>query len=452
MKKLFYTCCFLLVVVTSCKNDDIEVFDRSADERAAEAVAALKADLTAPENGWRIRYRPEDGSGSFWVLMKFDADGSVRIQSDLGADDGTYYDQTITYRIDNSLGMELILESYSFFSYLFEQLDATFPAEYEFIYADKTPNGELVFQSKSDIGVPTILVFEEADANDDALLGTEISQNLGIMAQDIQRFSSAYKLIYQDRDLILYVALDDFRRVLTISTASKKTNTATTKAIDFTTPYTIQGDSIVFDDELSGTFVGASIDIKGIKLDDLNDASLSACGNPIDIHTYNGVTSDDDDVVLEPTLLDANGKKFATNSFLFSPINFIFNNGVSAQTEIAENITGANSMQLYYKYPLGNGEILNGIGFVILNADGTRTFALKEFTSTLVDNRIEFVFKPGFIIFESENTDANLDNINIYLDHLTEGDETYVYEYSEGLFEFYNPCTGWSFVFVVPNE
>jgi Domain of unknown function (DUF4302) len=450
MKKLFYIGC-LLLFASACKNDDIEKFEKSADERTAEAIASLKADLTTPANGWRMRYRPENGSGSFWILMKFEDDGNLRIQSDVGADDGAYYDQTITYRIDNSLGLELVLESYSFFSYLFEQNDATFPAEYEFIFANKTPNGELVFQSKSDTGTPTILVFEEADASDDELLGTALSENLGILAQDIQRFSSAYKLTYEDRDLILYVSLDDFRRTFNISTASKKTNTATTKTIDFSTPYTIQGDSIVFDEELSGTFVGVSIKIKGIKFNELTNASLDACGDPVPTHTYSDVTSNDDDVILAPTFLDVTGKKFATNTFLYSPLNNIFNNGVRAGNEIAQNLTGANSMQLYYKYPLGSGTTLNGIGFVLLNADGTRTFALKEFTSTLIDNRLVFTFQPGFRLFENENPDANLDNIDIYLDHLTQGDQTYVYEYAEGIFEFYNPCSGWSFVFLVPN-
>jgi hypothetical protein len=451
MKKVIYILTALVMLTTSCKDNDVNIFDKTADERAAEAIADLKAKLTAPSNGWRVKYRPEETSGSFWVLMQFDSEGRVTIKSDLSADDGAYHEQTVTYRIDSSLGLELIIESYSFFAYLFEQNQASFEAEYEFLYANETPDGELVFQSKSDRGAKTILVFEPAEAGDEDLLGMEVAENLDIMAKDIERFSSSYKLIYDNKDIILYLSMDEFTRILTISTASKKSNTATTKEIDFTTPYVIEGNDIVFDEELSGTFVGVPITISSITLDALGDGTLMACGAPIDIHTYTGETSANDDVVLETSLLDANGKRFVENSYMSAPIQYIFDNGVSQGAKVAEDIQGAAAFQIYYNYDLGSGPDLNGIGFVIQNNDGTTTFALKEYTATFTDNNMVFTFQPGFRIFGNPDTDANLDNINFYLDKLTQGDQTFVYEYSEGIYEFYNPCSGWSFVFVVPN-
>ena len=451
MKKVFYIVIALVMLATSCKDNDVNVFDKTADERAAEAIANLKTKLTAPANGWRVRYRPEGTSGSFWVLMQFDSEGRVTIKSDLSADDGAYHEQTVTYRVDSSLGLELIIESYSFFAYLFEQNDASFFAEYEFLYANETPEGELVFQSKSDRGEKTILLFEPAAAGDEDLLGMEVAENLDIMADDIQRFSSSYKLIYENKDIILYLSMDELRRILTISTASKKSNTTSTREIDFTTPYIIEGNSIVFDEELSGTFLGVSVKISSIQLDGLSDATLMACGAPVAIHNLAGETSANDDVLLETTLVDANGKKFIKNDYLQAPIQYIFDNGVSQGTQVAEDITGAAALQLYYKAELNDGSELTALGFFIQNADGTRTFALKEFTAVITDNHVVFTFADDFTIFENEDTDADLDNINIYLDKLTEGDETYVYEYSEGIFEFYNACNGWSFVFVVPN-
>jgi hypothetical protein len=441
----------MLLAVTSCKDDDVSIFDKTADERVTEAIAGLKNKLTAPANGWKIKYRPVNTSGSFWVLMKFDSENNVTIQTDLGSNDGEFQEQTLTYRIDSSLGLELIIESYSFFSFLFEQNQASFEAEYEFKYVNETPNGELVFQSKSDRGVPSIILFEEAGPDDEDLLGTAVAANLGVMAEDIQRFSSSYKLTYQTKDLILYLSLDEFSRTLNISTSSKKTNTATTKTVNFSTPYVIEGNSIVFDEELSGTFVGSTISLSSIELDDLSDGTLQACGAPLNIHSYDGETSAGEAIILEPTLLDANGKGFTVNPYLSAPPQYIFDNGVSKGATVVQDIAGAAAFQIYYNYDLSSGPNLFGIGFVIVNNDGSTTFALKEYTATFVDNNMIFTFQPGFRIFGNPETDANLENINIYLDKLTEGDQTFVYEYSEGIYEFYNPCNGWSFVFVVPN-
>lgn len=451
MKKIFYLSMVMVMIFTSCKDNDVNIFDKTADERAAEAIANLKSKLIAPANGWRVRYRPENTSGSFWVLMQFDSEGHVTIKSDVSADEGAYHEQTVTYRIDSSLGLELIIESYSFFAYLFERDDASFLAEYEFLYANETPDGELVFQSKSDRGNKTILLFEPAEAGDEDLLGLELAENLDLMSQDIERISSSYRLVYQNKDIILYLSMDEMRRVLTISTASRKANTASTREIGFSTPYIIEGNAIVFDEELSGTFVGSSIKIKSITLNDLSDGTLMACGAPVAIHNYEGTTSNNDDVVLETTLLDANGKKFNREPFMSAPIQYIFNNGVSQGAQVAEDIKGAAGMQLYYNADIGDGTPFTALGFVILNADGTRTFALKEFTAVITDNHVTFTFADDFTIFENEDTEAELNNINFYLDKISEGDETYVYEYSDGIFEFYNACNGWSFVFLVPN-
>jgi len=455
MKKRLYTICILLVVLTACNNNDVRIFDETADERVAEAKAALKADLIAPTQGWRVKYKPESASGSFFVLLKFDNENNVTIKSDLGSNDGEFFTQTVTYRIDSSLGLELIIESYSFFSYLFEQNQATFGAEYEFNYANKTPQGELVFSSKTDPSNPTILLFEEASTDDFNLLvkSTDVSTNLNEMSADINRFSSALKLTYDNKDLIFYISLNDFERTIKINTASKKTNTLSTQNVGFSAGYLIKGDSIIFDETLSGTYLGINTSIKSIKLKDLEDSELDACGTPIPTHGYTGVTSANDNVILETSLEDANGKKFAQLSdFYYCPLNYIFDNGESASADIVANVQGAASVQLYYNYLLNDGSTLNGIGFVLVNTDGTTTFALKEFTSVLTNNNIVFNFSPGFRLFGNQNPDATLDNINIYLDELTQGDNTLVYEYSDNIYEFYNPCSGWSFVFVNGNQ
>ena len=58
----------------------------------------------------------------------------------------------------------------------------------------------------------------------------------------------------------------------------------------------------------------------------------------------------------------------------------------TASLQIQQDITGALAMQLYYEYDIGSGTPFYGIGFVIGNLNGTTTFALRQFTPTLVAN------------------------------------------------------------------
>jgi hypothetical protein len=451
MKRLLYVL-GLLTALVSCKDEDVNIFDKSADERAAEAIASLKQELVAPADGWRIKYRPEAEAGSFYVLMDFDENDKVTIKTDLGADNGEYFEQTISYRIYNSLGLELILENYSFFSFLFEQDQATFGAEYEFNFVNKTPDNALVFNSKTDEGVPTILLFEKASPADAALLGVELSANLNVLANDFKKFTSSLKLAYDDKDLALYISLDERRRTLSVTSASLKTNTQSVQDINFSTPYLIQGDSLILDKALQGNILGSAINLRSVRLNQISEGSLAVCADPIPVHSYSGVTSQGDNVVLETSLVDVSGKSFAQLSdFYFSPLFYIFDNGTSVSDRITTDIAGAVEMHLYYGFEIGDGTLLYGIGFVIQNEDGTVTFALRQFNPVVTDNNIVFNFEPEVSIF-GDPTTANVDNVNIYLDALAAGDKTYVFELSQDVYEFYNPCSGWSFVFINANR
>jgi hypothetical protein len=117
MRKLFLIP-IIILLISAC-DDDINVFDKTADERANESIQNLKNELIAPDNGWRVLYTPSSDAGSYYVLMDFNEDNSVRIQTDFGEENGRFFDDTLTYRIDNSLNVELIFETYSFFSYLY---------------------------------------------------------------------------------------------------------------------------------------------------------------------------------------------------------------------------------------------------------------------------------------------------------------------------------------------
>lgn len=449
MRKAYYIIWIFIIAITSCDNDDdVAIFEKSADERAAEAIANLKQDLIAPANGWRIKYRPESESGSFYVLMDFNEDNTVNIKSDVAYNDGAFFDATVTYRIDNSLGLELIIESESVFSSLIEQSDGAFPAEYEFNFVNKTPDDALVFNSKTDLGTPTIILFEPASPTDLDLLGPTVSTNISTMADDFDKLTASLNLTFENRDLMLYFVLDDFGRTLSITAASRKVNTQVTQDVNFSSPYTFKGDSLVLDQRFTANVLSNNISIKSIKFSTLTENSLLICAEPITLHSYTGTTSANDKVILSTGLLDASGKNFAQSSDFFIAANEnIFNNGFRVIDQIQEDISGALAMQLYYNYNDGSGTPFNAIGFLIQNPDASTTFALREFIPTLTDNHIVFNFAPDISIFGNQNTPANIENVNIYLDALTQGDNTYVFELSDNVYEFYNPCTGWSFVF-----
>lgn len=440
MKKLFNAAIVMLIALVSCQDDDVRLFDKTADERAAEAIASLKQDLVAPDHGWLVKYRPQEGAGAYYVLMNFQENNKVVIKTDLGAENGEYFQDTISFRVDNSMGLELILENYSFFSFLFEQDAATFGAEYEFNFINKTPDNALVFQSKTDVGVPDIILFEEATAADVNLLGVGLATDLNLLSEDFDKFTSSLKLTYNAKDLSLYLSLDEFRRTITVTSASRKSNTAITQTVNFSTGYLIEGDKMVFDEALEGTILGNAISISSLQLNTLGESSLSVCADPITIHNFSGVTSAGDAIVLETSLVDVSGKSFAQRSdFYFCPLIYIFDNGTSMSEQVIQDVAGAIEMHLYYGYDLGGGDILNGIGFVIQNLDGSVTFALREFTPVLTDNNLVFNFAPTITLFGNQQTSANIDNVNIYLDALTAGDKTYVFQLNQSIYEFYNP-------------
>lgn len=453
MKRTFYAFVVASIALAACEDDDVNLFEKTADERSAEAVANLKQELITPSNGWIVRYTPQEGSGSYYVLLDFQENDKVVIKTDLGAEDGRYFEDTISYRVDNSLGLELIFENYSFFAFLFEQDQATFGAEYEFNYVNKTPDNALVFQSKTDLSTPDVILFQQASPDDINLLGVNLARNLNTLSADLDKFTSSLKLTYTSKDLALFLSLDELRRTVTFTSAALKSNMNSTQGIGFTTPYIIQGDSIVFDEPLQTTILGNAVSIRSLKLDAIGESTLSVCATPITIHNFSGKTSEGESITLETSLVDVSGKTFAqVSDFYFSPLIYIFDNGMSMSEQIQQDVTGAIEMHMYYGYDIGGGERLYGIGFVIENLDGTITFALREFTPVLNDNRLTFNFADTITLFGDQTPDANIENVNIYLNALTEGDNTYVFQLNQDLYEFYNPCTGWSFVFINANQ
>lgn len=444
-KTISLTWLCLVLLLAGCKDDDFNKFDKSADERVAEAKADLKASLVEPTDGWKLLYTPQDGYGSFLVLLDFQEDNKVTIKTDLGASDGKFYEQTIGYRIDSALGLELIMENFSFFAYLFELDRATFGAEFEFNYVRKNENGSLLFSSKSDVSDPTQLLFEEASEADLDDLGLRVAEKLTTMTADLHKITTSLRMTYEDKDLIFYLSLQESYRLLTISSASRKSNTNTTQQLNFTTGYYLKNDSIVFHSPLAGSFVGITTSLKGIQVNGLENTELDLCDTPIPLHGYKGVTSAGDDVLLETSVADASGATFTTFDFLSAPPANVAYLGETAYEQVTADINTPTHIQLYYNYSLGDGSTINAMGFRIQNPDGSITFALWEFVPTLEGNNLKFNFAPEISqLGDGPTSEENLAAVKKYIEYLTDGGNTYVFQYSDGVYEFSNPCTGWS--------
>ncbi len=434
----------LISILLACRDEE-PIFEKSADERVEEAISDLNAKLTAPGNGWLLRYRPESESGVYNVLLDFNEDGTVNIQTDFGVNDGEFYEQTVTYRVDNSLGLELILENYSFFSFLFEQNGASFLAEYEFNYINETPDGDLVFRSKSDPSLPTTLVFQPANEGDENLLGKDIARNLSALSENSPaRFASSYRLRFTDRDLTFYLNFDDFRRTLNFNFVSPD-GSGNGRELDFSSPYIIQGNEIILDQPLSGSYFGQQVEIANIRFGSLSDINLTICDSMITANQYSA-TVNSASAVLENTLFDPNGANVLNQvDFFFSLNNNIFGENGSLGPQIDQDVEGSLAMLLYYDESVNDP--FYALGFFIVNENGSVTRALREFTPTITGNRLQVEYAPTFTVLQDTTGVFNEENIDNYLNLFAEGDGVYIYKITDETYELYNACSETSFVF-----
>ena len=154
MKKIFklpgiIVILFTLSVVISCTNNEVEpLFDKTIKERTDEFKKKYIDILTSPENGWIGHYSPNNNSGGFTMLMDFNEDSSVNIKSDYRAGS---QDNIITYRLDKTLKIELVLESHAVFSDIFEVNNNNNGGEFVFNILEATQD-KVVLESKLDSG------------------------------------------------------------------------------------------------------------------------------------------------------------------------------------------------------------------------------------------------------------------------------------------------------------
>lgn len=180
MKKIIIYAITLLSFC-SCQDDNIEdIFDKSPDARAAEKISELKDALTASENGWITYYGANNKIGKWIVLLKFETDGTVKIQTEpvdvaYAGSDYRYpeaFDNTVTYGIQHSQGTDLVFESECIFSrwnkFQYNGVSYRYDLEFQFTLENVSDEG-ITFKSKTDMGPDesvTRLVLKKATPED----------------------------------------------------------------------------------------------------------------------------------------------------------------------------------------------------------------------------------------------------------------------------------------------
>ncbi len=450
---LFLTFSYLV----SCKNGETENLP-SVEDRVNEAVTNLKSELTAPEFGWKIEYQPTSESGIFFMLAEFKQNGTVSISSDVADNGGEFYNQTISWRIDNGLGLELILETYGVFHYLFEKDAATFGAEFEFVYQGK--QGEnLVFRSASDVGsIPSVLFFEPASSGDDALFARDIAENLNAFAtispQALESPVPKQQIVFEDENVSLLWSLDPAKRMISAIMAGAGTDfyqpSFNGVLLNHTTGYKLQDGKLILLDPIEFSLgSSSSYSIDEIAFTNFANTGQGFCAlSPGNSPVYQGQIAGIGAVSMEASLFDPEGMDFqpvSDNPYSVNSV-FIFDEAGTSLSDdgqlIAEKFPEAVAFLFYYGFQ-SDSLPSYAAGFVLDHGDGTSDFYLREFQPvTTVGNRISVQLTNNFYHTGTPGPDdeANLTEIT---DLLFEGNNMYASDFPvEGLtvYKLFNPC------------
>ncbi|MEM7297161.1 MAG: DUF4302 domain-containing protein [Bacteroidota bacterium] len=427
----------------------------SVEERINQATEDLIDKLTDPVNGWRLNYRPTSQTGSFLILMDFNEDGTVRVQSDVSANDGEFRDQIISYRIDVGQGIELIFETYGVFHYLFELQQATFGAEFEFFYIEEDGNN-LIFTSKTDNSSDiTTLIFQPAQSTDESLISTEATE---ILSQGIFRQQDLagtgilgnFNFYLSDINYTLSTTFDMNRRrirLLGLAEGADMTEIFSLNnviEIGVETGFSFENETVVLDESQRVSFGGNLITISELPIENFSKIQDSFCtGQQDSIVTFNSNVAGLGNFAARSDLFQVENGFNVDPDGTFS-INHIFlydemDNSIS--DEIEEVFPGTVAFQWYHGTSIADSTFF-GLGFVVLDEFNNAEFYLRGFDFTQSGGFLQLTFNGEDIITDEEVTQEQLDGLYQLTDQIFSGGDVYVMELIgiDGLFEFYNPC------------
>ncbi len=457
MNRYLSTCIILILALFGCTGDDSPKLP-SFEERVSTAINGLRADLIAPGQGWRLEYKPTPESGVFFMLLEF-TEKEVRIQSDVVANDGFLFDQTIPYRLDNAHGLELIFETYCVFSFLFEQDRATFGAEFEFIYKEK--KGEnLIFESKTDITNPTILEFEPANSGDENLFSREIAANLTafstVSPQALVPEPPRQQVVLEDRNISVFWSLDNQKRNIVSEFAGEGTTIAEIITnggvlLNHSSGYALLDGFLVLQEPLLFSLAGQNITLERIALQDFSMTGPSFCPTgPDNGPKYQGTSPGIGDVTMLGTLLSTSGQGFQSNVYTVN-IQFVIDgdgNSLSQVGIIAEHFPDATGFVFFYGVDLLDPNIpIYSVGLILDDGE----IYVREFEQTVTEiNRVKIILTNNYF-HSGTPKPGDQQNLKEVTDEIFAGGITYAFDLPvTGLtvFRLYNPCNRYE-VFLV---
>ncbi len=444
----------LTFCLLGCVNDDGAKLP-SVEDRIEEAVAELQAALLEPANGWRLDYRPTNETGTFLILLDFNNDGTVRVQSDVSANDGEFRDQVISYRIDSSQDIELIFETYGVFHYFFELQQASFGGEFEFVFEEEEGNS-LIFSSKTDgPSDVTSLTFSPASSTDSDLISTEATSIVSqghFQSEDLGGIGSfgIFNFHLQDQDYLLSAVFDLQRRRIKLLGIAEGSDMSAVIAndniveIDTETTFSLQNEEIILDQAITTSLNGNSVEIERIPVSNASKFQDSFCvGQEDSVITFNGTNSDLGNFEARSSLFQVNNNFKVSENDVYS-INHVFiydenDNSISDQIEAV--FPEVVAFQWYHGIQIADS-VFNGVGFVTVNEFNNAEFYLRGYDFTQTGNYLQITFNGNDLITDDNPTQEQLDGLDQLTDQVFSGGEVYVIELLNisGLFEYYNPC------------
>ncbi len=473
----------ILVLVASCSNEIDKI--TSPAERSEAAISDLQNELVAPANGWVLNYQPTSESGVFYILLDFAEDGTVHVESDVPGDDDYFFDQTIAYRLDTKLSLELIFETYGVFHFLFEQNASSFGAEFEFYYVGKEGDN-LQFASKSDnSGDETVISLVPASTNAADVFSRDLSENMLAYDTISSLFAgTTQQIALSDQNMSVFWSINLDQRNINLRSAAVGLTNAEIVAndnsvvLDQTSGYGFFDGKLVLSDPFSFSLAGNSYTFSEMNLTNFSETGDPMCsGGPTMSPVYTGSVTGLGNATMYKSLFDVKGLDFqpmednpySVNVFFVADANGFslsqsgsINEFFPSATGFAFNYGFLDSDSAYYSCSVDSlvqPEYATGLYYE--DDNGNSRLALRKFdVLSATENKVEIQFTssadPADDYYPCDLTTEERDNLESITDEIfgVGGGEVYSLYYPVPtqpdltVFALYNPCNNYEFLLV----